>query len=92
MDVQEILKNKVSVVMKTSSGNAKTTHSQISLKSQQAQKPCCLQIALFPYLHHNPTVCTMFSLYVMLFQAVVKNKIDTIKNKINCNFSPPPFV
>lgn len=86
MDEQKILKNQVSAVMKTSSGSAKPTHSQISLNSQQAQKPCCLQTALFPYLHHNPTVGTMFSLYAMLFQAVVINKIDTIKNTINLHF------
>lgn len=86
MDEQQILKNQVSAVMKTSSGSAKTTLSQISLNSQQAQKPCCLQIALFPYLHQNPTVGTMSSLYATLFQAVVKNKIDTIKNTINQHF------
>lgn len=87
-DEQEIFKNPVSAVMKTSSGSAKTTHSQISLNSQQAQKPCCLQIAWFPYLHHNPTVSTKFSLYAMLFQAVVINKIDTINNTINLHFFP----
>lgn len=86
MDEQKILKNQVSAVMKTSSGSAKPTHSQISLNSQQAQKSCCLQTALFPYLHHNPTVGTTFSLYAMLFQAVVINKIDTIKNTINLHF------